>query len=650
MFQMIDRIIFNSIVTAAKRSQVYTAISPLSPDMYESPRSYHRWVFFIRFICAIRYISLKKQSLAWLKTTGPFPPKRDVFVLNLINRLRPDSIPIEGITEIRQLALSKGPRFALLFQAHVFYPLLFLLLSSTGVFIHHRMNEIRILHTLAYSVPEYCDLIHLKKEKRAALAMFNTMGKFNDSIQVPDTSVSVDYLYKAEKQNQMIDSLHRAALSLLQKAMTNLPVKHSCRQRFSDALHSLLEESISDTAIITHFTKLNMALEKSGLPYYLTPKIIIAEGVTYLPTNFQAVIEQLPSFIQRRIVPYKERSIMVLPYEVSKRVLLAHEENHYPVYFCTRIDNLLLSESAFGLTYHHGLGAQIFQDRISSFIVENIMPAVIQSGHSLLFPYFETIKTDVLEKVAANAIKKSIGYVFPHDSARVVTGFKKYVNLKMRQKEFAALSKLKRSYTKVDHFRPSSKKENWFDHGLDVIVHLITDSLTRQGDNAPGLPKEIVEIEQRFMDAVAFHEVQHQINEKLFKKDLHLHDSTSILSLLNDDDDKVLKKILVDEVSAYLVGLYYAHDIRHIILTDILAIALNAVSENEPEFFATRYIINALKNARDGMQIVASWDDRNLVENYKRLCAESDERLGQYTQKAYEGLFKDSLPQITFVN
>jgi len=109
-----------------------------------------------------------------------------------------------------------------------------------------------------------------------------------------------------------------------------------------------------------------------------------------------------------------------------------------------------------------------------------------------------------------------------------------------------------------------------------------------------------------------------------------------------------LLRNVLEEVGAYLVGLYYGEKTRAIQITQLFFFSVNILLKNGPEYSASRIILATLIDSYTKSHFTPRLANNPLeiLAAYKTLNKLEDEELANLAEKAYIKLFERPFPEI----
>lgn len=560
MFNFIDKIILSTVLEQIEE------IKPMQPDIFEKPSTYKGWPVFLRYWLAMRYLKRKTQTLGYfhLKNLFPIPEK-------------------EFLEQFKSLLVNSAvPRWTNLLRSIVIYPLLLTFLIITAFFVKKDYDRQLLEKALSVHLIQYADLLH----QRITPRLLNQKAW----LEQIDSQVSI------EKE----------------KILSALP--YPLLLPFEQALLMLRDDKKTGEDIFAAFTVINKIFDKYALPYYIVPKTFYARCFSFIGLSLESELPDADKNCQ---------TTMLITYKIKQHDYFGYKVALFPVYHGYRIDNVPISETALGLTYHKGLGSLVLLNSTRDYALNQILPALIYRGRHQIVPLW--FKNDPrIENEVAKVYQKTLESIYQGEQLETAKTLAKAL---VNEKESATRSRLRQSLMQAD----IGIAGDYIHSGLDAL----NQALKYEKDNTPQFPG-IEILEKLIIKSVAYHEAYHQIPKSDWKE------AAWVNQLIKKTD---IKNSVLEELGAYLVELYYGEKTRGLQITQLFFFSVNILLENRPESDASRLILATLISEQQTPSITNN--PFELLKAYKTLNKMDDNALGQLAAKAYLKLFERPLPQIS---
>jgi hypothetical protein len=477
------------------------------------------------------------------------------------------------------------------FRSIIIYPLLLICLLTAAWALKTHYETQRLEQALSKHLIQYADLLHQNIAHRE-------LGK-------TELVAKIDRLAEVEKQ----------------QIMSALP--DYLRTKFNSALSTLTDDNKTAEDILLAFTSVNQELDDHGLPYYIVPKTFYADCLSFIdiPFELQWLLKKL------NIDPKRCKTTMLITYKIKQQERFRYQAETLPVYHGYRLDSVPVSESALGVTYPKGLGSIVLLNSTRDYAINSILPALVYRGrHNIVPLWFK--RNYKIEDEVAKVYQKTLKSIYQGEQLLTLKNIAKAL---VRDNPDATPSRLRQSLMQVD--KGSIGGDNWIHSGIDALTHVLKD---RKTNEMPDDLSAIEAIEALIIKSVAYHESYHQIPKT------HWQEAAWVSTVLGNN---ALKDDILEEVGAYLVGLYYGDKTRAIQITQLFFFSVNIFLEGRPESYASRIILAALIDSYTQSQLTPRLANKPL-EAYKTLNKLDDEELADLAKKAYIKLFERPFPEI----
>ncbi len=558
-FNFIDKIILSTVL------ERITELKPMQPDIFEKPSTYKGWPFFLRYWLAMRYLKRKTETLGYFSLKNKFPiPEKDF------------------LEQLKSLLAGKNttiPHYTKVLRSLIIYPLLFICLITSVLFAKKYTDRYLLEQVLSVHLIQYADLLH----QRIAPRVLNQKAW----LEKIDNKLSIE-------KEQILSAM-----------------PHPLQIPFQQALSMLRDNKKTGEEIFAAFTTINKIFDKYHLPYYIVPKTFSAPCFSFLGLSLESIGEFGKKTCQ---------TTMLITYKVKQRQSFEYQAASYPVFQGYRLDNVPVSESALGLTYHKGLGSLVLLNSTRDYALNQILPALIYSGRHQIVPlWFKNYPR--IENEVAKVYQKTLESIYQGEQLEIAKTLAKAL---INNKETATRSRLRQSLMQVDR----GIGGDFIHSGLDAL----TPSLKDENDKKHQF-QGIEILEKLIIKSVAHHEAYHQLPKTYWKQAAWVEQKIKNPALKND---------ILEELGAYLVELYYGEKTRALQITQLFFFSVNILLENRPESDASRIILATLVSEKQKPSITNN--PFELLKDYKALNKMEDKELGQLAEKAYIRLFERPLP------
>jgi len=480
------------------------------------------------------------------------------------------------------------------FRSIIIYPLLLICLLTAAWMVKKHDETQKLEKALSQHLIQYSDLLH------------QNIG------------------HKQLQQTERVEKFDRLAEIEKQKILSALP--DYLRTQFNLALSMMTDDNKTAEDIFVAFTRINKNLDAHGLPYYIIPKTFKADCLSFveIPLELEWLLKGLFSANQ----PLKQcKTTMVISYKIKQTDQFQYETETLPVYHGYRLDTVPISELALGLTYHKGLGSIVLLNSTRDYAIDSIIPALVYRGRYQIVPLWFKRKYKVEDEVA-NVYQKTLRSIY--QDQQVIT-LKNIAKALLRDKD--SPSRLRHTLMQVDH---GTGGGSWIHSGIDALSNVLEKD---KKNEMPADLSAIETIEDLIIKSVAYHESYHQISKTDWQE------PAWVSTVLGNNE---LKNDTLEEVGAYLVGLYYGEKTRAIQITQLFFFSVNILLENRPEYYASSLILMALIESDTNQQFTPrlAKNPLELFMAYKTLNKLEDEELGRLAKKAYIKLFDRPFPEI----
>jgi len=510
-------------------------------------------------------------------------------------------IPQEAFLQHLKTSLSgtsdRMPIWTWGFRSIIIYPLLLICLLTAAWMVKKHYETQQLEKAFSQHLIQYSDLLH------------QNIG------------------HKQLQQTEMVEKIDRLAEIEKQKIISALP--DYLRTQFDLALSMLTDDKKTAEDIFVAFTNINQELDAHGLPYYIVPKTFYADCLSFvdMPLELEWLLKELFSANQA----LKQcKTTMVITYKIKQEEQFKYETDTLPVYHGYRLDTVPISELALGLTYHKGLGSIVILNSTRDYAIDSIIPALVYRGRYQIVPLWFKRKYRVEDEVA-NVYQKTLRSIY--QDQHLIT-LKNIAKALLRDKNSTTPSRLRHTLMQVDHGIGGG---SWIHSGIDALSNVLKED--NKKDEMPADLSAIEAIENLIIKSVAYHESYHQISKTDWQ------DAAWVSTVLGNNK---LKNDTLEEVGAYLVGLYYGDKTRAIQITQLFFFSVNILLENRPEYYSSSLILMALIESYTTEQFTPrlAKNPFELFMAYKTLNKLEDEELGRLAKKAYITLFERPFPEI----
>ncbi len=503
-------------------------------------------------------------------------------------------IPQEAFLQQLKTRLSGDTIWIGGFRSIIIYPLLLICLLTGAGMVKKQYETQKLEKALSQHLIQYSDLLH------------QNIG------------------HKQLQQTEMVEKIDRLAEIEKQKILSALP--DYLRTQFNLALSMLTDDNKTAEDIFVAFTKINQKLDAHGLPYYIVPKTFNADCLSFvdIPLELEWLLKGLFSANQ----PLKQcKTTLVITYKIKQAEQFQYETETLPVYHGYRLDTVPISELALGLTYHKGLGSIVLLNSTRDYAIDSIIPALVYRGRYQIVPLWFKRKYRVEDEVA-NVYQKTLRSIYQDE--QVIT-LKNIAKALLRDKDTP--SRLRHTLMQVDQGIGGG---DWIHSGIDALSNVLEKD---KKNEMPADLSAIETIEDLIIKSVAYHESYHQISKTDWQE------AAWVSTVLGNNE---LKNDTLEEVGAYLVGLYYGDKTRAIQITQLFFFSVNILLENRPEYYASSLILMALIESYTTEQFTPrlAKNPLELFMAYKTLNKLEDDELGRLAKKAYIKLFDRPFPEI----
>ncbi|MCP4702771.1 MAG: hypothetical protein GY862_38815 [Gammaproteobacteria bacterium] len=619
---MLDRILLHSLHAEKATSR------PMQADGFEKARAYRGWPLPLRYLLALRYLQRKGEVLNYFRLKRIYPVPEKTFQQRLrallagetlrFDSVAEDHIPLDSSPKSEGIKKQRLPAWAWPLRALFLYPLLLVCALGLGWLTVDYLQVQRLEKLLANNLVQYADLLHRNIENR----------------------VTGDKKAEAELQQQA-DAARREIIAAL-------PERGQVRSKFNTALQSMGNPEKTAEQLLAVFAELNREMDDHDLPYYFVPKTYIGSCISFvtLPFELHFLIRGLADKLagENPALRDKCRTTALIVYKVKEKQNYLHQGDELPLFYTARLDRLPVSESALGLTYYSGPGSLVLTDKIRRYSTDAILPALTRPGRKLIMPFWLDGNYSI-EDAAAEAYKLALKDIYKDNPANL-RELKKAAKTLVRYHEYMARARFRHSLLRVDHRLGPGGGDNWLNTGLDALSMVLNEGEEEMQDPLLGELPAIGALEKLMTQAVSYHEVYHQVRHK------NGWDAPDWAATLLADLDAKGRDRALDELEAYLVGLYYAKKVHTIQLTQLFFFSLNVLMEREAEYYAARILLPALYRLHKRKSVFRpelSASPLGLFGNFKALKAAEEQNEGTLARlagQAYEKLFRRAVPEL----
>ena len=584
-------------------------------DAYENPKTYHGWIYPVRYILSLRYLKLKQLILATFRDQKIYPIADSEFKSVLIEKLSPKQ------KKTNNPILSWG------FKSVLIYPLFIAAFAFGAYTLNHWYQQKRVENILANYLPYYSDLLHRK------LLITHNNGS--------------DELLKAINDN--IESTEK-------KILNDLPEKDGVRDIVQKQLLKLKDPSTDNAEIMMGFKAVNTLFDQYNQPYYLSPKSFTmpCSSLIDAPVQEMMMLKELESLMSNND-PELCRTTMMTSYKVDDRTQLFYDEQHtfghastkdkeeLPLFHVRRIDKVPAVDGALGLTFkNRGIGSIILVDRIKNFARESVLPALSFQGRSYIIPYWMQGYYEI-EEAVTKGYKKDLNEIYPDkkEQRKVKALIKRYISDQFRMQN----SKLQQTMQRTN----SNNDKNIFGNGFDAISVFLgkkqTESKTKKVSkkNTPEEEFSLRKLDKTLYPSIEYHEAYHQIDKSLWKP------APWLKGTFKDKLDANQLEHTLEELGAYLAQLANTNQGQNIWLSKLLIFSLNPMTQGQAEYYASSIIFNTIESIDLGKPVnpnyIATVEDKTRI--FKSLLKKDSTEISRLAKTAYEILFQRPVPVLT---
>ncbi len=579
-------------------------------DAFEDASQFQGWIYPLRYLLALRYLKTKQKTLDWFRQNKIYPVPdadfRQALAQNLGKRKNRN-------TQINPaLASAKTPVSAFGFKARVFYPLMLAALIVSAWSLNNWYQARKLENIFANHLPYYSDLIHRK-----------LLLRYEGS----DTALKIiDKEIDEERANILAD----------------LPEKGGIRDLMAEQLDQLKDSSISVRDILLGFKKVNIALDKQNIPFYLSPKSFSLPCSSFIdaPIEQLMMIKKMESLMSKDKPEYCRTTIMTT-YKVKQRKQLYYadttdnkKEVELPLFLSTRVDKVPAVDSALGLTYREtGIGSLILLDRIKRFTTESVLPALTFQGRSYIIPYWMQGYYEIEESIT-KAYKKDLKKIYYKDAD--LRKVKKAVKQLLKDKRRLSNSKMQQTLQRND----TASSNSVFGSGLDAISVLLgKKDKTSKHNSEPVVIPDLDKLDDVLLPSIEYHEAYHQIDKKDWKVPAWQK------TVFKELDENMIDHSM-EELGAYLSQLANTREGHNIWLSKLLIFSLNPMTRGQAEYYASGIILTAMDSLYKGKKIKphfeASVEEKTKI--YKTLSSLQSRQIRELARLSYEALFERDTP------
>lgn len=575
-------------------------IDPMQADSFEQPSFYVQWIAPVRHLMAIRYLKHKRVILSAFTDQAIYPIHKREFINALEERLQRKA----------WFAWMKSPG-AWFSPASiiVFYPLLLAALIFGGWHIHNWYVDKKMHLALADRMPYYSELLHRAQVARQYAA--------DEPLR--------QFLEQANNEKQNIISL--------------VPNKGTVHLLLDRALSSMQDDTLSNAEIMVYFKHLNAEMDIERLPYYMSPKLFMAECSSFAPgvdKEQNAIVNLLERLMREKEVDGRPlcRTGIITVYNVDDRRALSYATNapvELPLYHVTRADRVPAADGALGLTFKsQGIGSLILLDQIKRFAEQSVLPALTFQGRSYIIPYWLQGYYDIEESITKN-YKSDIGDLFTSsESLKLLRAAAKEMLL---DQQHLASSRMQQT---LQRSTPPTLTGDGIIGSLDAISGMM-DSIQEPSKQPAqdAAREELDELMTSLLPSIEYHEAYHQIEKENWKTPSWVPVNFEKLSENGIESS-------LEELGAYLTQLVYTDSGHKVWLTKLLLFSLNSMTKDQPEYYASSMIFSAMRDLYllEEIQPSHTLTVEEKVEIYKTLSEMGIVELQNKARAAFEVLFE----------
>ncbi len=574
-------------------------------DAFEDAAQYQGWVYPFRYLLALRYLKIKQKTLDWFRQNKIYPVPDADFRQALVQQLQKKG---KSVTTSNNIPIS-----TLAFKTGIFYPLLLAAVLFSAWSLNNWYQQRKLENIFANHLPYYSDLIHRK-----------LLLRYEGS----DTALKII----DEEINKERDNI-----------LSGLPEKGGIRTLVAEQLNRLKDASLSVKDILLGFKKVNIALDKQHIPFYLSPKSFSLPCSSFIdvPIEQMMMIKKMEELMSDNKPEYCRTTIMTT-YKVQERKQLYYadttankKEVELPLFLSTRVDKVPAVDSALGLTYREtGIGSLILLDRIKRFTSESVLPALTFQGRSYVIPYWMQGYYEIEESIT-KAYKKDLKKIYYKDAD--LRKVKKAVKQLLKDKRRLSNSKMQQTLQRND----TANNNSVFGSGLDAISVLLgkKDHSVKHNSKKPVVIPDLDKLDDVLLPSIEYHEAYHQIDKKDWKVPAWQK------TVFKDLDENMIDHSM-EELGAYLSQLANTKEGHNIWLSKLLIFSLNPMTKGQAEYYASGIILTSMKSLNQGKKIKAHFDAsvEEKTEIYKTLSALPSRYIREYARLAYETLFERDTP------
>ena len=577
-------------------------LDAMQADSFERPDFYSPWIAPLRYLLTLRYLKHKTVVIASFTEQGIYPVHPSEYIQALQARLN----------QRTWFGWLKHPDYWFSpLSSIVFYPIIITALIFGSWHLHqwHMTKKMEI--ALADRLPYYSELVH-----RAQVAQQN--------FQLDDMKA---ILQQASHERETI--------------ISHVPDKGDVRDKLSSAMDSLLYKEKPNSDIMVAFKKLNVALDKQKLPFYISPKLfqvacssLVGKARAAKTEMFNNLKDMFKDPNQVKNIPLCSTGIITV-YNVTDRRGLDYiqtaDKEELPLFHVTRADRVPAADGALGLTFkNQGIGSIILLDQIKRFAEQSVLPAITFQGRGFIIPYWLQGYYDIEESITQN---------YKSDLAELFSDAESLRLLREAAKEML----LDQQHLSASRMQQTLQRSTPGNQALTGVLGGSLDALsafmaTTDEANKPAQTAAKVEIEaliDSLLPSIEYHEAYHQI----------VKDDWVEPSWVPEQFEKLTKQGIessLEELGAYLTQLVYTDTGHKIWLTKLLLFSLNSMTQGQPEYYASSIIFSAMRDQYLMKDIKANYDlsVEEKVDIYKALSTYSSAELNQLAEKAFEELFE----------
>ncbi len=572
-------------------------------DAFEDASQYQGWIYPLRYLLALRYLKIKQKTLDWFRQNKIYPVPDENFRKALVQRL----------TKGKNQPSKKAPISAVGFKSRIFYPLLLAGLLFSAWSLNNWYQQRKLQNIFANHLPYYSDLIHRK------------------------------LLLRYEGSDTALKVIDKEIADEKQKILGDLPETGNIRNLMAGQLDQLKDSSVSVRDILLGFKKVNIALDKQHIPFYLSPKSFSLPCSSFIdaPIEQLLMLKKMESLMSDNKPEYCRTTIMTT-YKVKQRKQLYYadttdnkKEVELPLFLSTRVDKVPAVDSALGLTYREtGIGSLILLDRIKHFTTESVLPALTFQGRSYIIPYWMQGYYEIEESIT-KAYKKDLKKIYYKDAD--LRKVKKAVKQLLKDKRRLSNSKMQQTLQRND----SASSNNVFGSGLDAISVLLgkKDKTRKHTNHEPVEIPDLDKLDDVLLPSIEYHEAYHQIDKKDWKVPKWQK------TVFKELDENMIDHSM-EELGAYLSQLANTREGHNIWLSKLLIFSLNPMTKGQAEYYASGMILTAMDSLYKGKKIKPHFEAsvEEKTEIYKTLSSLQSRHIRELARLSYEALFERDTP------